>query len=68
MGYTGFRAEERRDEGPFQRKEVRFRHSELEIENVEKLPLDPADISGAEYACGECPLRIFQRSVIVILL
>jgi len=65
--YAGSRAEERRDEGPFQSKEICLGHSELKVENVEELALDPADIPGAEHPCGERPLRVFQRSVVMVL-
>ena len=62
-----FRAEERRDKRPFQSKEVGLGHAELKVENIEKLAFDSADIPGAEYARSERPLRILQRSVVMIL-
>jgi len=65
--HTRFRAKECRDEGSLQREKVGFGYSELKVENIEKLAFDPADIPGTEYACGECPLRILQRSVIMVL-
>lgn len=67
MGHTGLRTKECRDERPLQREKVGLCHSELKVENVEKLAFDPADIPGTEYSCGECPLRVLQRSVVMVL-
>lgn len=39
----------------------------MKIENVEEFTFDPADVPGTEYARGECPLRILQRSVVMVL-
>lgn len=39
----------------------------MKIENVEEFAFDPADVPGTEYARGECPLRILERSVVMVL-
>ena len=39
----------------------------MKIEDVEEFAFNSADVSGTEYAGGECPLRILERSVVMVL-
>ena len=49
------------------RKYVTLADAELEIEDIEKLSLDPSYIAFAENACADRPMDVLQSRIIQIL-
>ncbi len=47
--------------------EVRVRHGQLEIEHIEKLALDPANVTLSKYTRADGPVDVFQRGIVEIL-
>lgn len=52
---------EERHDGIIVCHDIIFGDAQLEIENVEEFPLDPADIALAEYTGAHSPVYVFQR-------
>ena len=48
-------------------KEIGFGNSEIPVEDLDKLALDPADVTLAEGAGDHCPMNILQGGVIGVL-
>jgi hypothetical protein len=45
-----------------------FAYAQLEIEDIEEFALDPADITFAEYTSADCPVHVFERGIIQVLM
>ena len=48
-------------------EEIGFRDGKLEIEDIEELTLDAADVTLAKDASAECPVDILECGVIQVL-
>ena len=48
-------------------EEIGLGDGELEVENVEELTLDAADVTLAKYSCAERPVDVLESGVVKIL-
>jgi hypothetical protein len=49
-------------------QEVGFRHSELEVQDIKVLSLDPSYVPLAEDTSAECPVYVFKCRIIEVLM
>lgn len=64
---TPVRGYEKGDDRVVMRHDIVFGDAQLEIKNIEKLALDPTNVTLPEYTSAHSPVHVLKRGVIQIL-
>jgi len=67
MGNAARRRRDQGHDGIMVHHDIVFSYAQLEIENVEELALNPANVALAKYSCAHSPVYVLKRRVIQIL-